>query len=467
MSDVAAPNTTAWRPNARQEEFLAAGEDEVLYGGAAGGGKTDALVVDALGLQQDAILVPEYRGLLLRRTYDELREVLDRMAAVYPMVVPGAIYRSGDRYWQFPSGARIELGYLDADADVYRYQSRQFQWIGWEELAQWPTGKPYAYLQTRLRVPKNVQITCYTRATCNPDGPGARWIANHWGIKPEGGPSLRVERVDMLRDDGSTEQVVMRRRFVPARLADNPYLGSDYRAKLMKLDEQTRAALLDGRWDEPRVDGAIYFTQVAQARNEGRVTSVPYDPTLRVDTCWDLGIGDATAIFFVQTAGREVRLIDYYEASGEGLPHYASVLDKRGYLYGKHYAPHDIQVRELGSGRSRIETAAKLGIKFEVVPNIGLEDGIHATRMLFPRLWIDERKCEPALLALQRYRRSFNARLGEFTETPVHDWSSHCADALRYLAVSHKPARQPVAEERRVITIGTGRSDASNAWMGS
>ncbi len=467
MAEALAPDTAAWRPNARQEEFLAAGEDEVLYGGAAGGGKTDALVIDALGLQQDAILIPEYRGLLLRRTYDELREVLDRMAAVYPTVALGATYRSGDRYWQFQSGARIELGYLDADADVYRYQSRQFQWIGWEELAQWPTPKPYAYLQTRLRVPKNVPLTCYTRATCNPDGPGARWIANHWGIKPEGGPSLKVERVDMEREDGTKEQVVMRRRFVPARLADNPYLGSDYRAKLMKLDDQTRAALLDGRWDEPRVDGAIYFTQVSQARNEGRVTSVPYDPTLRVDTVWDLGIGDATAIFFVQTVGREVRLIDYYEASGEGLPHYAQVLDKRGYLYGKHYAPHDIQVRELGSGRSRIETAATLGIRFEVVPNIGVEEGIHATRMLFPRLWIDERKCEAALLALQRYRRSFNARLGEFTETPVHDWCSHCADALRYLAVSHKPARPPAAEERRVITVGSGSSSASHNWMAS
>lgn len=458
-----------WRPTPRQEEFLAAGEDEVLYGGAAGGGKTDALVIDALGLQQDAVLQPEYRALLLRRTYDELREVLDRMGALYPSVVEGAHYHGGDRLWQFPSGARVELGYLDADSDVYRYQSRQFQWIGWEELAQWPTAKPYEYLQTRLRVPTSVPLICYTRATCNPDGPGAQWIARKWGIQPAGGPSLRAEDVEVVGEDGRRQVVRTRRRFIPARLEDNPYLGLDYRARLMKLDPETRAALLEGRWDEPRVDGAIFFAAVHQARIDGRITAVPHDPTLRVDTWWDLGIGDATAIGFVQTVGREVRLIDYYEASGEGLPHYAHVLEKKGYLYGKHWAPHDIAVRELGSGRSRLETAKSLGIRFEVVPMCSLEDGIHAARMLFPRLWIDERRCEALVRALMRYRWTFNSRLGEFSSTPVHDWCSHAADMVRYLAVSHKVARAADAPERRVITVsGDGSPSAPNLdWMAS
>lgn len=446
-----------WRPTPRQEEFLAASEDEVLYGGAAGGGKTDALVIDALGLQQSAVLVHEYRALLLRRTYNELREVVDRMASIYPAAVPGAVYKVGDRLWEFPGGARIELGYLDLDSDVYRYQSRQFSWIGWEELAQWPTSRPYEYLQTRLRVSSSVALKCYTRATCNPDGPGARWISKRWGIKSSGGPSMMSEIV---------EQQTIRRRFIPARLDDNPYLGADYRARLLQLDPETRAALLDGRWDEPTVGGAIYVDSINVARTERRITAVPHDPTLRVDTCWDLGIGDSTAIWFLQTVGREVRLIDYYECSGEGLPHYAEVLDKRGYLYGKHWAPHDIQVRELGSGRSRIETAATLGLKFEVVPMLGVEDGIHAVRMLFPRLWIDERKCAAGIEALSRYRRTYNSKLGEYTSTPVHDWSSHCADALRYLAVSHKPERIKTSTERQVITIGSG-SGPSQSWMGA
>ena len=121
--------TVVWQPTPRQAEFLAASEDEVLYGGSAGGGKTDALVIDALGAQHRAVEQPEYRGLLLRRTYAELKEVVDRTQAIYPRVYPGSRYVEPD--WRFPSGARLEFGYLDRDTDVFRYQSRQFQWIGW------------------------------------------------------------------------------------------------------------------------------------------------------------------------------------------------------------------------------------------------------------------------------------------------------------------------------------------------
>ncbi len=193
---------------------------------------------------------------------------------------------------------------------------------------------------------------------------------------------------------------------------------------------------------EASVKGAIYATELEQARTGGRITAVPYDPILPVDTHWDLGVGDSTAIWFVQSLrGGEVRVIDFYEASGEGLPHYASVLTAKGYHYGSHYAPHDIRVRELGSGRSRIETAASLGIKFKIAPDVDVEDGIHAARMIFPRCWFDAEKTKPGLEALQHYRRDYNQRLNEFKATPVHDWASHAADAFRYLAVVQQAPR--------------------------
>ena len=200
------------------------------------------------------------------------------------------------------------------------------------------------------------------------------------------------------------------------------------------------------------VRGAIYAKELEQARSDGRVTSVPVDPLLPVDTDWDLGVGDSTAIWFSQsTRSGEVRLVDYYEASGEGLPFYARLLASKGYTYGTHWAPHDIQVRELASGRSRLETAASLGIRFRVVPQVGVEDGIHAARMLFPVCWFDARKCAAGLEALQHYRRDYNTRLNEFKATPVHDFASHGADGFRYLAcrqraavtVAKKPAYQP------------------------
>jgi phage terminase large subunit len=184
---------------------------------------------------------------------------------------------------------------------------------------------------------------------------------------------------------------------------------------------------------------------------------------LPVDTDWDLGVGDSTAIWFSQSLrSREVRLIDYYEASGEGLPHYALVLQSKPYVYGKHWAPHDIRVRELGSGKSRLEVAAALGIKFEVTPNIGFEDGISAARVMLPRCWFDAEKTKYGLESLTHYRRDYNTRLHEFKGTPVHDHYSHGADAFRGLAVRQQPPEdrkrpfQPRPEFYDPGSAGTG-----------
>jgi hypothetical protein len=196
---------------------------------------------------------------------------------------------------------------------------------------------------------------------------------------------------------------------------------------------------------EAAIKGAIYSAELQIARDEGRIGRVPHDPVLPVDTDWDLGVGDATAIWFTQSLrGGEVRVIDYYEASGEGLPHYAQVLNRKGYVYGRHWAPHDIQVREFASGRSRLEAARSLGISFNLCPNVPVEEGIHAARLLFSQCWFDEEKCRAGLDALQAYRRDYNTRLNEFKAVPVHDWSEHGSSAFRYLAV-----RQQAPVERK------------------
>jgi hypothetical protein len=212
---------------------------------------------------------------------------------------------------------------------------------------------------------------------------------------------------------------------------------------------------------EAAIKGSIYSAELLAVRDSGRVSRVPLDPILPVDTDWDLGVGDATAIWFSQSLrSGEVRVIDFYEASGEGLPHYAQVLRTKGYTYGRHWAPHDIQVKEFsGEGRTRLEVAQKLGIQFNIVPNIPIEDGIHAARMLFPKCYFDEQKCRPGLDALQAYRRDYNTRLNEFKATPVHDWSSHAADAWRYLAV-----RQSTPKEKRPADRYRPPSSA-DSWM--
>lgn len=213
---------------------------------------------------------------------------------------------------------------------------------------------------------------------------------------------------------------------------------------------------------EAAVKGAIYSRELEQARADGRIGRVPYEPLLTVDTHWDLGVGDSTAIWFSQTLkSGEIRLIDYYEASGEGLPHYKQVLSDKRYAYGTHWGPHDIQVRELGSGKSRLEMARSLGIVFRVTPNIPIEDGIHAARMLLPKCWFDSTKCSAGLEALQHYRRDYNTRLNEFKATPVHDFAEHGASAFRYLAVSHRPRVEPKSELSAPMHFPRGE----DGWM--
>lgn len=212
------------------------------------------------------------------------------------------------------------------------------------------------------------------------------------------------------------------------------------------------------------IKGAWFAQEMATAKLEGRITRVPYDAALPVDTDWDLGVDDSTAIWFSQsTRGGEIRLIDYYEASGEGFPHYMGVLSQKPYVYGKHYPPHDIAVRELGTGKSRKETAANLGLRFEEpAGQLAFADGIDAARLTLARCWFDDVKTANGIESLRQYRKAYNTRLNEFTGTPVHNVFSHGADSFRYLSVRYK---LPELERARPQMVQQG-AQGDGGWMG-
>ena len=197
------------------------------------------------------------------------------------------------------------------------------------------------------------------------------------------------------------------------------------------------------------IRGAYYGKEIAAAEAAGRIGAVAYDARLPVHTAWDLGVGDATAIWFWQQAGREIRLIDYYEASGAGLDHYARELQRRGYAYGEHVLPHDAHVQELGSGKTRVETLTALGFRPRVLPGHRREDGISTARLLLARCWFDAGKCARGLEALRHYRCEWDPRRQVFQAQPRHDWASHGADAFRYLAMGLRELRdQPMPKLR-------------------
>lgn len=191
------------------------------------------------------------------------------------------------------------------------------------------------------------------------------------------------------------------------------------------------------------VEGSYYGSYISRAYKDKRVMdTLSPDPMLPVHTAWDLGMDDATTIWFCQLFKNEIRLVHYYENSGEGLPHYARELNRfavqSDIVYGKHYAPHDIKVRELGTGKSRLEIARSMGLKFTTVKKLPIIDGIDAVRAILPRCWFNKVACARGLEALKGYHKEFDSSRGVFRKTPVHDSNSHGADAFRTLAVGLK-----------------------------
>jgi hypothetical protein len=222
-----------------------------------------------------------------------------------------------------------------------------------------------------------------------------------------------------------------------------------------------------------RDPGAFYAAELERAERDGQIKAVPWEPRWPVVTAWDLGIDDATAIVFAQVVGREVRVIDYYEAQGRSLADYARVLlSDKPYRYSEHLLPHDAGARELGTGKSCAEMLTQLNIRpIRILPKLPVMDGINAVRLLLPRSYFDRDRCKSLLRALEHYAADWDEATKSFARRPRHDWASHASDALRYLAQGipgvaapspGRPVRVPMpaydftAPARRVVGPGPG-----------
>lgn len=260
---------------------------------------------------------------------------------------------------------------------------------------------------------------------------------------------------------------------------DNALKDKDWYAAMFKASEtsilpqnELEAALKDMGDDryaqefecsfQAALVGSYYGKEISMLETKRRITSVPHDPALKVFTGWDLGIDDAMVIWFAQACGPEIRLIDYYENSGLGLEHYAKVLKSKPYQYDQHYLPHDVKVRELGNGRSRMETLKGLGVSVTPLEQSSIEDGINASRLLLAKSWFDKDACKQGLESLRQYQREWDDKRKTFKSKPRHDWTSHAADAFRYLAMG-LPTKKPILQQQPDYW-GFG-SQSPHSWM--
>lgn len=334
----------------------------------------------------------------------------------YTSVIPGVDYNASELSVLFPNGARLRIygadneeslrgNYLDGVVlDEYGNMSNTVwgqiirpqlsDYRGWAFFIGTPNGRNQFY-----ELIYGASDSTWQGAKQEPDWFFAEYRASQTGVLP--GDELASARKAMTEDQYQQE----------------------YECSF-----------------EAAIKGAVFARELSAAKEYGRIGRAAFDPRLPVDTSWDLGIDDATAIWFSQTVpGGEVRLLEYYEANGQALHHYVGVLRDRqashGYVYGEHYLPHDIEVKELGTGHSRLEALRAMGLhSVVVVKRFGLDDGINAARMLFPRCWFDEARCARGIDALRNYRWKELTADSTGRTLPVHDWASHGADAFRTLA---------------------------------
>lgn len=308
------PRKIIFEPNpGPQTDFLSAPEQEVLYGGAAGGGKSYAMVVDPLRFHQNEY----FRGLLLRRTTEELRELISVSQELYNRLDPGAKFDKQTKTWRFSSGATLWMSYLDQDDDVHRYQGQAYSWIGFDELTQWRSPFAWNYMRSRLRTSKATGLPLYMRATTNPGGVGHAWVKKMFIDPAPANKAFLATDLDTgepLRfpkgHERAGELLGIKRRFIPATLKDNPYLTEDgmYEANLLSLPEQERERLLYGNWD---INEGAAFPEFSRVHHVVEPFEIPLD-WVRFRAC-DYGYGSHAAVLWFAVDPWDEQLVVYRE----------------------------------------------------------------------------------------------------------------------------------------------------------
>jgi hypothetical protein len=441
VSELVQDSEIVFQPNAGpQEEFLAASEQDVLYGGAAGGGKSFALLADPLRYCHN----PNMRGLLLRRTLDELTELIDKSRQLYMKAFPGAKFRESKSTWHFPSGATLWFTYLDRDKDVTRFQGQAFNWIGIDEITQYPTPYVWDYLRSRLRsTDPELQKSLNMRCTANPGGVGGWWVKKMYIDSRTENVAFPAYDIDTMKPfvwpNGHERagQPLFYRKFVPARLTDNPHLMADgqYEAMLRSLPEVERKRLLEGDWDV--AEGAA-FPEFSRSRHVVEPYDLPTNwPRIRAadygyasPSCvlwgaidWDNNIWVYRELYAKHLTAEQLADKILEAEQFDPLPHY-TVLDSSCW-------------NKTGFGPSIAEVMMRQGVRWTPSDRNRIQGKMEVHR----RLADDPYSQEPRLRIFSNCQHTIKQLAGiplsktnsEDVDTRAED---HAYDALRYMAMT-------------------------------
>ncbi len=411
------------KPNAwPQTNVLTRTEREILYWWARWWGKTDAWI-NRLSRWVDN---PWFRALVLRETYSDLVDWIDRSMDIYSEL--WWIKTWNPSVIRFPSGAEIRTGYLKWQS-YEKYKGHEYQKMLIEEVTLIAAEEKYEKLLWSLRSTVD-WLKPQIFLTTNPDGVWRLWVKRRFVDKA---PPWEV----YTDEQGNT------RIFIPAKVTDNPVLIEKDPSYVNYLngiqDEQLRKAWLEWDWDAYDVKWSIYGDQIKQARSEWRFCRVPRDPDLDVYTVWDIGIWDAMALLFYQVYWREVRLIDSYTNEWYWVKHYARVMKDKPYKYKYTFFPHDANKRSPWSGKTFTDHAREYDVPGMIKVLKRTSDkwaDINKARALFAYCYVDNEKCKTFLEHIEIYRKEYDEKRAIFKNEPHHGAESHYADSYRYLSDS-------------------------------
>lgn len=366
-------------------------------------------------LQRDALRIPESKWAYIAPTYKQAKAIVWDEIKKYSRVIPGIQYNESELTVIYPNGSKIRL-YGSDNPDSLR--GIALWGVIFDEYSQQP-----ANIFTEIIAPALADHQGYAIWIGTPKGKNDFYELYQ--------KSLKNDTWDSILLKASETKIIQESELDIQRLN-------------MSEDEYNQEFECSF---EAAVKGAYYAKELEQARKDERITLVPYDKFAPVMTAWDIGYNDSTAIIFFQKIRNEIRVIDYYENSGESLEHYVKVLREKEYNYLIHYLPHDARAKSMQTGYSIEEVLSKQGLKVDVLPQESILAGINAVRMTFNRIWIDKIKCEKLLNALSQYQKEWDEKRGEFKDRPLHDWTSHGSDAFRYMCM---------IKENRPVTVIAG-----------
>ncbi len=382
-------------------------------------GKTTAILNH---LQRDAVLISNSQYAYIAPTYKQAKRIAWDMLKNISRCIPGMNWNEAELTAIYPNGSKIFLAgseNIDALRGIALWGGAQ------DESAQQPPNLFTEVISKALADHLGYWIWAGT-----PKGKNDFWRTYNTGLQNENDWTVVYQTID---DTLSGEE---------GEVVDNLRIALEDDKRLVETGKMTNDEFLQEWYNsfEAAIKGAYYREEVSTARNDGRIMPVPYDKELAVHTVLDLGVGRQLACGFYQASGPFVRMIDCWsgtEDGKEGIPEFIKMLKEKPYLYGKHFAPHDVRATDIGTGKTRWESASELGIDFDVIPMIPVIDGIESGKLLWSKLYVDSNKCEKFIDAISQYKSEWNEDKQVFGDKPCHDWTSHFADVHRYASIVH------------------------------